>query len=210
MGHFKLNFNMLKMLSIFFFSLLIIGNFGQNLGGYTYEEFNHFNYEDSGRNWDNFNWQCLTGMHQSPIEIDNTTSIPLQRNFILHLQKAATVSGIEIVNNGHSIQANYNWLEFQATNVQGQVKEYKAVQVHFHTPSEHSFNGNLRDLEIHIVCDQVGGPTDNGLTKGVFAIILEYNQFYEDNPLIEPFSQAAAGYAPQYSAHTETKNLKIH
>ena len=35
----------MKMLLIFIFSLLIIGNVGQNLGGYTYEELNHFNYE---------------------------------------------------------------------------------------------------------------------------------------------------------------------
>ena len=30
--------------------------------------------------------------------------------------------------------------------------------------------------------------TKNGLTKGVFAIIFEYSEFYFDNPLIEPFS----------------------
>ncbi len=35
--------------------------------------------------------------------------------------------------------------------------EYSGAQFHFHAPSEHSFDGVLRDLEVHFV---------NSLTKG--------------------------------------------
>ena len=33
----------------------------------------------------------------------------------------------------------------------------KQFNLHFHSPSEHTFDGNLSSLEIHIVCDQVEG-----------------------------------------------------
>lgn len=33
----------------------------------------------------------------------------------------------------------------------GEMRIYNAVQMHIHAPSEHTFNGEHRDLELHLV-----------------------------------------------------------
>ena len=56
-------------------------------------------------------------------------------------------SKINILNNGHTIQVNYD--EGSYIVVDG--KRYDLLQYHFHAPSEHSINGKLADAEVHFV-----------------------------------------------------------
>jgi carbonic anhydrase len=52
-----------------------------------------------------------------------------------------------MVNNGHTIQVNTS----TESVIQVHGKEYKLVQFHFHSPSEHTMNGKQYALEVHLV-----------------------------------------------------------
>ena len=59
-----------------------------------------------------------------------------------------------LVNNGHTIQANAT-TDSNLIVVDGSV--YKLSQFHFHTPSEHQFNGQHYDMELHLVHNDKNG-----------------------------------------------------
>jgi carbonic anhydrase len=49
----------------------------------------------------------------------------------------------------------------------GSLAEYDMWEFHFHAPAEHSFNGHLYDLELHIVHKKRGDPNQLGVV-GIF------------------------------------------
>ena len=63
-------------------------------------------------------------------------------------------ASFSLVNNGHTVQANATELS-NGIIVEGQ--EYQLVQFHFHTPSEHQFNGQHYDMELHLVHQDING-----------------------------------------------------
>lgn len=89
---------------------------------------------------------CSKGQQQSPVDIEQTsfkknsvTASSLQVNYLR--------SPLSVVNNGHSIQADVlggSTLKFSG-------KAYKLLQFHFHTPSEHQYNGKNFPMEMHWV-----------------------------------------------------------
>jgi carbonic anhydrase len=85
---------------------------------------------------------CATGLEQSPIDIASTT--PLNP---ADLQFAYQPGGLTIVNNGHTIQANYN----AGSTVQIDGQPYELLQFHFHRPSEHTVDGDNPPMELHLV-----------------------------------------------------------
>lgn len=85
---------------------------------------------------------CEMGKNQSPVDIRSTISAALPRLRVKYPHAAKT-----IVNNGHSIQADFapgNVLTLDGTQFQMQ-------QVHFHAPSEHRIKGKAYPLEAHFV-----------------------------------------------------------
>ncbi len=85
---------------------------------------------------------CKTGQQQTPINITQTQGAalsPLQFNYL--------PSELRIINNGHTVQMNY---EEGSTLVVGD-QTYKLLQFHFHTPSEHTINGQHSAMELHLV-----------------------------------------------------------
>lgn len=85
---------------------------------------------------------CSTGTSQSPIDIVFET--PGKGNAITTDYKA---SGVSVLNNGHTIQQNYD----AGSTLNSGGSEYDLVQFHFHSPSEHTFNGKHFPLEVHLV-----------------------------------------------------------
>lgn len=84
---------------------------------------------------------CAIGVQQSPIDIDNTISSglkPAKYNY--------KASGAEVVNNGHTIQAN---IKGGSVRVEG--TDYDLLQFHFHNPSEHTVDGKHYRMEVHFV-----------------------------------------------------------
>ena len=85
---------------------------------------------------------CKSGKNQSPINITSAVEANLsQLNF--HYED----SEIHIVNNGHTVQVNYDSGSYM--KVDGH--RYDLKQFHFHTPSENQINGKPFPLEVHLV-----------------------------------------------------------
>ena len=63
------------------------------------------------------------------------------------IQFEYSTNAIEILNNGHTVQANFK--SGSAISVDG--KSFELKQVHFHTPSENQINGNSCPMEGHLV-----------------------------------------------------------
>ena len=53
------------------------------------------------------------------------------------------------MNNGHTVQVNIDPSNKCTVNIAG--KEFKLVQFHFHTPSEHTVDSQQFDMELHLV-----------------------------------------------------------
>ncbi|MDP3743655.1 MAG: carbonic anhydrase family protein [Methylotenera sp.] len=85
---------------------------------------------------------CDTGLNQSPINIEDTVDASLKP--LKLLQKFPMK---DIVNNGHTVQANFKVGNILAIdNMSFQLK-----QVHFHAPSENTIKGKSFPLEAHFV-----------------------------------------------------------
>lgn len=85
---------------------------------------------------------CKTGRNQSPIDITKTiVSTPKP------LKVFQRFPALDIVNNGHTIQANFKTGNIMA--VDGVMFQMK--QVHFHAPSENQVMGKSFPLEAHFV-----------------------------------------------------------
>jgi len=89
---------------------------------------------------------CAQGNEQSPINI--VSSQVIENNRLGEKQINYEPSTFTLHNNGHTIQANAT-TENNRLIVEG--KQYKLAQFHFHTPSEHQFNGQYYDIELHFV-----------------------------------------------------------
>jgi len=109
---------------------------------------------------------CSAGRNQSPIDIRQPTDTHL---FDLDFQYSPVA--LQILNNGHTIQFNYgnvdnsdrnrvniggkSYLMPSATHYNSRLlisgEPYELLQVHFHSPSEHTLNGKSHVLEAHLV-----------------------------------------------------------
>ncbi|GAB4497934.1 MAG: carbonic anhydrase family protein [Anaerolineales bacterium] len=85
---------------------------------------------------------CSNGTRQSPIDLSNATKADLA-NIVFNYQP----SEISILNNGHTVQVSYTaggYIEVDGAR-------YEVAQFHYHSPSEHTLNGESFPAEIHIV-----------------------------------------------------------
>ncbi|MFD2924789.1 carbonic anhydrase [Halobacillus naozhouensis] len=90
---------------------------------------------------------CEKGNEQSPVnvkfaEVEEEKDLP---EIQLHYEPAK----VSVINNGHTAQFNLpnemnNSMTIGETN-------YRLIQFHFHTPSEHQFNGKHFPVEMHFV-----------------------------------------------------------
>ncbi|OHB33677.1 MAG: hypothetical protein A2X84_03245 [Desulfuromonadaceae bacterium GWC2_58_13] len=85
---------------------------------------------------------CKDGQSQTPIDLTGMVDVD---------QPAINFSygevGVEVLNNGHSIQANYE----TGSSIEIDGKTYKLVQFHFHNPSENVIEGKYFPIEAHLV-----------------------------------------------------------
>ncbi|WP_373020580.1 carbonic anhydrase [Thiomicrorhabdus sp.] len=91
---------------------------------------------------------CKTGKTQSPINLTeiNEANLPaIQFNY--------QSSGLNILNNGHTVQANF--APGSSMTVEG--IKFDLLQVHFHTPSENNLQGFSYPMEAHFVHKSADG-----------------------------------------------------
>lgn len=107
----------------------------------------HWSYsgDTSPEHWADLNpdfAQCHNGQEQSPVDIP--------RNLKSHgkvVELDYRPSAIEIVDNGHTMQVNFDRGSHAYINGQ----KYELKQMHYHSPSEHTVNGAAYAAEWHFV-----------------------------------------------------------
>lgn len=82
-----------------------------------------------------------TGKQQSPIDIAGTVAAEGR------LECRYKASKVNLVNNGHTIQQDYEPGSFMKAGG----KRYELKQFHFHSGSEHTVDGKRYDMELHLV-----------------------------------------------------------
>ncbi len=87
---------------------------------------------------------CAVGEAQSPIDI-NADAVTEEN--LADIQINYDNSLLDIVNNGHTLQVDYETGSF----IRLSDTRYDLLQFHFHTPSEHALGGDLTEAEIHLV-----------------------------------------------------------
>ncbi len=117
---------------------------------------------------------CRAGTRQSPIAIGTKAPFPFTAkdlpNLVFHYGK----TGLHVVNKGHTIQADVD--KGSAVEIDGAT--WPLLQVHFHAPSEHSLDGLLYPMEMHLV--HAGPDGKPGLVVGVLLVQ------GGDNPALAP------------------------
>ncbi len=111
---------------------------------------------------------CDLGTAQSPINI----SSPIEAN-LDGLEFNYQKSPLHIINNGHTIQVNYQ--SESALKLDGET--YKLVQFHFHNPSEHKVNDRNFPMELHLVHQN---------EKGSLAVVGVFLKQGKVNKALEP------------------------
>jgi len=89
---------------------------------------------------------CCGGVEQSPLTIV-TRDAELERNLPKLKFHFPGETSLSVVNNGHTVQAN---VPAGATIEIGGLT-YNLLQFHFHTPSEHTVDGDHAPIEMHLV-----------------------------------------------------------
>jgi carbonic anhydrase len=91
---------------------------------------------------------CAEGREQSPVDISATAPVnPPELRFDYG------GSALNIANNGHSIQVNYQ----AGSTLEAGGVVYELVQFHLHGLSEHTLSGAYTDMELHLVHKDAGG-----------------------------------------------------
>lgn len=89
---------------------------------------------------------CASGHEQSPINVENA-EVQAQKVDASQLQLHYDQIPLKLINNGHTIQASTaegDTLTYKGT-------DYRLLQFHFHTPSEHQINHKAYPMEMHLV-----------------------------------------------------------
>ena len=161
--------------------LLIIG-FGScktaahHVSKHESNEHPHWSYmgEEAPAHWSHLSneYKDCGGRAQSPIDLSEDQTVDIKQAHNLKINYKS--SGIDIVNNGHTVQFNIekgNYIIFDG-------KRYELMQFHAHSLSEHTFDKQHEPLEIHFV---------NQAEDGTFAVIAVLFKEGAPSPFLEKF-----------------------
>lgn len=131
--------------------------------------------------------KCATGEHQSPVDLGEGDKQSLAK-----LRWDYQPDDLEITNNGHTVQVAHDaqsklWVDD---------KEFRLVQYHFHSPSEHTIQRDGHVLEIHLV--HVDG-------KGNYAVL----GVFVDGGVEREGSAQVWAHLPPDEDQTETVQAKV-
>ena len=143
-----------------------------------------FDYEDEGRSW---NGTCAAGTAQSPVNIDTHHSV-CDSSLMFDIFFNRGVQSISAVDNGFSLQIDHEISALYTLDINGDLLEYQAQQLHFHTPAEHTIDGKIFDLELHIVHKSLDHRVDYWTTNNeiaVLAVLFEVDNSAGPNSFID-------------------------
>ncbi|WP_299490613.1 carbonic anhydrase family protein [uncultured Shewanella sp.] len=91
---------------------------------------------------------CVKGVNQSPINLTGMIKGDLPK---LYIQYQA--GGAEVLNNGHTIEVVYG----KGSSINVENTQFDLKQLHFHSPSENTIEGESFPMEVHFVnADKAG------------------------------------------------------
>ncbi|CAN1277381.1 Alpha carbonic anhydrase 1, chloroplastic [Linum perenne] len=108
--------------------------------------------------------ECDIGKLQSPIDINRQDVVENKK--LERLKGNYVAVNATLINTGRSIMVHYDDLHAGELEVDG--KTYKLQQMHWHSPSEHTFDGHQYPLELHLV-----HQSDDGIFT-VVSVLHEY------------------------------------
>ena len=120
---------------------------------------------------------CASGREQSPIDLVAATTG--EQAGMSRYYKAASLRIIrhehivDVIDNGHTIQINYD----EGSTLQLGEASYELKQYHFHSPSEHTIEGQHLPMEMHLVHQSTEGEL------AVLGVLIEEG---DHNPAFEP------------------------
>lgn len=134
---------------------------------------------------------CGEGKEQSPVDIPATAPVNATG-----LKLDYKPSALNIANNGHSIQVNYD----PGSTMQAGDAAYTLSQFHLHSLSEHTLAGNHTPMELHLVNKDAGGRIAvigvmliEGAENPAYAAILANMPAAEGEPETIPGATVDAG-----------------
>lgn len=125
---------------------------------------------------------CNTGHAQSPIDVTEIQSVDLADIAFNYVPSKLTIS-----HNGHTIQVDYD----TGSSIIYNEIPYNLAQFHFHTPSEHTADGESFPMEVHFVHKSASGAL---AVVGVIFIESEvdnpaYAPIFENMPTVQTTPQ---------------------
>ncbi|MDJ0800809.1 MAG: carbonic anhydrase [Calothrix sp. MO_167.B12] len=147
--------------------------------------------QEGAENWGGLSAQflsCKIGRSQSPIDLKSPISSDLT-----NLKTNYKSSPLKIINNGHTIQVNYE----SGSILMLDGEPYELLQFHFHTPSEHTVDGKSYPMEVHLV---------HKSEKGSLAVLGIFLKEGQENQALQPIWQKMP---TKQSKETTISNIKI-
>eukprot|EP01010_Urceolus_cornutus_P000412 NODE_1055_length_1139_cov_506.679817_g803_i0.p1 GENE.NODE_1055_length_1139_cov_506.679817_g803_i0~~NODE_1055_length_1139_cov_506.679817_g803_i0.p1 ORF type:complete len:346 (-),score=58.80 NODE_1055_length_1139_cov_506.679817_g803_i0:100-1086(-) len=162
----------------------------------------HWNYANRGSDWLGlgFAYRRCGGGSQSPIDLTVATSTPMPAGIQvpLVLQVLGTVRQPKIFNNGHTVEVQINVeteIVYELASNYGKLPDdglryvsgcrQKLGQFHFHSPSEHKWEGAYADAEVHMV---MTNEDEGGFTVWSFPI-RKSTTGESTSPFLAPFAR---------------------
>ena len=102
-----------------------------------------------------------------------------------------------ITHMGNTLQMDFTDGEFQLTFPDGSMSLFEPLELHFHSPSEHTVGGKYHDLEMQIVHQYKGTSLQLGAVIAIFFDRGDGGEY--DNPFIDSLNFRKAIPDPGYA-----------
>lgn len=137
---------------------------------------------------------CRQGRNQSPINIQNTIDAELPE-LVFNYDS----SPLREINNGHTIQQNVE--PGSTLKIPAHESSYELKQFHFHSPSEHTINGQSYPMEVHFVHANADGAL------AVVGVLFEEGDENSELSKLWSYMPKNAGDTSEQSIGIEETNL---
>lgn len=129
---------------IFSFAIVAMVVMGCTKHGESEKHSPHWDYENP--DWKASGYSDCGGSIQTPIDIVTSRTVNANLDSVVFDYAPFTM---KIIDNGHTVQVNKSGSTAAKMTIDG--VSYDFLQFHYHTKSEHAIDGNLNDMEIHLV-----------------------------------------------------------
>jgi len=136
-----------------------------------------FNYKQQTQDW----IVEGSGTEQTPINIVPSCAHNSNQNMKMEFFLTDhTLNNIKVNDTGVALTAFGPFSKLRATDVDGDVYEFEALQFHFHAPAEHTINEGRYELELHIVHKMTEESAKRAKTNRNLAVVAVFFELDKD------------------------------